>query len=80
MQPAGSAYKVFFLGTEESSIEAEIEAYKEAHPLTHVVILYRKDCWERSTGRGRINYSLQGNLLHLLTLIFSYGGEGTNSY
>ena len=26
------------------------------------------------------NYSLQRNLLHVLTLIFSYGGERTHSY
>jgi hypothetical protein len=41
--------KAFVLGTKDSPTEEEIEAYREAHPHTHVVVLFLKDCGEGST-------------------------------
>jgi hypothetical protein len=38
------ACKAFILGAEDSPTEAEIQTYREAHPHTHVVVLYRRDC------------------------------------
>jgi hypothetical protein len=40
--------KAFVMGAEDSPTEEEIEAYRQAHPQTHIVILYRKDCGEGS--------------------------------
>lgn len=37
-------YKAFILGADDSPTEEEIEAYRQAHPYTHVILLYRKDC------------------------------------
>lgn len=36
--------KVFVFGAEDSPTEEEIAAYREAHPHTHIIVLYRKDC------------------------------------
>jgi hypothetical protein len=36
--------KVFILGGKDSPVEAEIEAYSQAHPHTHVLKLIRKSC------------------------------------
>jgi hypothetical protein len=41
--------KAFILGTEDSPPAEEIEAYRQAHPRTHIVILFSKDCGEGST-------------------------------
>lgn len=40
--------KAFILGAENSSSEADIRAYREAHPYTRVVVLTRKDCGEKN--------------------------------
>jgi len=36
--------KAFILGAEDSPTEEEIEAYRQAHPHTRVVLLTRKNC------------------------------------
>jgi hypothetical protein len=36
--------RAFVLGTEDSPTEEDIAAYRESHPNTHVVVLYRRDC------------------------------------
>lgn len=38
-----ASLQAFILGAEDSSTKEEIEAYREAHPHTHVVILYQRD-------------------------------------
>jgi hypothetical protein len=43
---AGIILPLIILGAEDSPTEEEIEAYKEAHPRTHIVILFRRNCGE----------------------------------
>jgi hypothetical protein len=38
------ACKVFILGVKDSPADAEIEAYKAAHPFTQDIELVRKSC------------------------------------
>jgi hypothetical protein len=36
--------KIFILGVKDSPTEADIGAYAQAHPHTHIVKLIRKNC------------------------------------
>lgn len=42
IQETEPLYKVFILGTKDSSTEAEIQAYAVSHPHTHILKLTRK--------------------------------------